>query len=241
MQTFDCRDEFQGGYTQQRSSTDYIVVHHAASHYKQKTGIEDVRAIAGWHIRGRGWPGIAYHRVLAEEVNGGPVAQYVCSRNETLRYHVAGRNYECIGVCCATDFGSSLPDRKWVDALVVVLADLKTIYPNAQIVGHKDIALRGYETACPGALWLTWKPGLLARLVMSGADFQRYRVKVASARVRNKPTTRADQVGSLTKGKIVRGQLVEGLILDDGGKPNAQWLKMAEGRYVWSGLIEVAK
>ena len=35
---------------------------------------------------------------------------------------------------------------------------------SAQIVGHKDIALPGHGTDCPGDLWAVWKPRLLARV-----------------------------------------------------------------------------
>lgn len=168
MNTFDVRAEFQGAYTQRRTRTDYIVVHHAADHYGALRGIDDVRAIKRWHTNappnGRGWPGIAYHRVLAEEYQLGPIAHYICSDPDTLRYHVAGQNERCVGVCCATDFGNSLPEQKWIDALAAVLVDLKRRYPTAQIVGHRDIALPGYETSCPGGRWAAWKPGLLAQV-----------------------------------------------------------------------------
>jgi hypothetical protein len=128
MNTFDVRAEFQGAYTQRRTRTDYLVVHHAADHYGALRGIDDVRAIQRWHTNqppnGRGWPGIAYTVVLAEEYQLGPIARYICSDYDTLRYHVASRNHEAIGVCCATDFGNSIPEQKWIDALAVALVDL---------------------------------------------------------------------------------------------------------------------
>lgn len=74
----------------------------------------------------------------------------------------------------------------------------------------------------------------------TGPVIHRYRVKALAARVRNKPTTRTAQIGTLGRGKIVRGLVVQGLTLDDDGKPNSDWLKLDEGQYIWTGLLEKA-
>lgn len=165
MQTFNVQAKYQGGYTQKRTATRYLVVHHAAAHYKQQTGLEDVEAVRWWHMEGgNGWPGIAYHICLAEETNGGAIARYNTSAHETLRYHIASRNHECLGVSCLTDFGNTIPLDKWIDALADVLRELAAKYPGAQIVGHKEITVPGYGTRCPGDRWLEWKPELLRRV-----------------------------------------------------------------------------
>lgn len=168
MHTYDVRNEFQGGYTARRTSTRFLVIHHAADHYPQTNGLDDVRAIKRWHTgtppNGNGWPGIGYHIVLAEETTGGPIARYNVSDLSLQRAHVWGRNHEALGICCATDFGKARPAQKWIDALILVLRDLLARYPQAQIVGHKDIALPGHGTACPGDAWPRWKGDLLAAL-----------------------------------------------------------------------------
>lgn len=156
--------EFQGRFATPRTATRLIVVHHAADHYKQATGIEDVRAIRDWHVKGRGWGGIGYHEVCAEAVNDGPVACYLVSDPNTQRAHIAKRNHEAFGICCATDFGTGLPAEKWVDALAQRVAAALDRWPNAKVLGHREAALPGHGTACPGGAWAAWKPRLMERV-----------------------------------------------------------------------------
>lgn len=163
MNHYSVEKEFQGGYTARRSSTKFIVVHHAAALYKTATGIEDVRAVATYHTKTRGWPGIGYSIALAEETNGGAIARYDLSDLELERAHVWGRNQESIGVSCLTNF-AGLPEQKWIDGLVATIGDLKARYPSAQIIGHGEYALPGHGTTCPGPRWPEWKPQLLARI-----------------------------------------------------------------------------
>ena len=156
----------QGGFRVPRRATYYLVVHHAASHYRQATGPEDVAAIANWHIHGRGWSGVGYHEVLAEETNGGPVVAYVVSDPELQRAHIALQNDVAFGICCATDFRNTIPDQKWIDALADRLYTHRRRWPGARIVGHGEQARPGYETTCPGTRWPAWKPRLLAAVAL---------------------------------------------------------------------------
>jgi hypothetical protein len=163
MNTFDVSAKYQGGYTVPRTSTEFITVHHAAAHYKQKTGIEDVEVVRAWHMeQHNGWPGIGYHLVLAEETEGGPIARYILSNLNLQRAHVYGQNHRAIGVSMLDDFTNTIPGEKWIAALVEACADLKQLFPHAVIVGHKEITLPGHGTTCPGNRWLDWKPRLLA-------------------------------------------------------------------------------
>lgn len=154
-----------------RRTTDWITVHHAAALYPQPLGIDDVRAVANYHTKTKGWPGIGYHICLAEETQGGRIARYNVSHLDLQRAHVAWRNDRAIGVSCLTNF-TGLPEQKWIDALAEVLAELRQRYPKAAMVGHKEIALGpsqspdgiDYRTACPGARWAEWKPRLLAQV-----------------------------------------------------------------------------
>lgn len=171
MNRYNVAQEFQGLFTERRSRTRYIVVHHAAALYPTGTGIEDVRAVARYHL-GKGWSGIGYHIALAEETNGGAIARYDLSDLDLQRAHIWGRNHECVGVSCLTNF-TGMPAQKWIDALAEVLRELVERYPQAEIVGHREITLPGRGTVCPGPAWLRWKPQLLesvaSRLIMPDA------------------------------------------------------------------------
>jgi hypothetical protein len=158
----DLSTQYQGGFTRPRRSTALLVVHHAADHYPQATGPQDVAAIARWHVHNNGWPGIGYHEVIAEQTNGGPVAAYLVSDPETQRAHIALQNDIAWGICCAADFANGLPAAKWIDALADRLAGAQRRWPDGEIVGHGERARPGHETSCPGSCWLAWKPDLLA-------------------------------------------------------------------------------
>lgn len=197
MNTYDVRARFQGGYTAQRDETIYLAVHHAAAYYnRQATGIEDVAEVARYHTHDRGWPGIGYNTAIAEEVNGGPVARYILSNHNLERAHVYGRNHIAYGVSCLTRF-DGIPDDKWIEALALDLAEKKRgPYPHAQIVGHCEITVPGWETSCPGAQWAQWKPRLLARVeaLLRQTATQRYQVRQAlrvAVPVREAPSTTA--------------------------------------------------
>lgn len=168
LPTYNVQKEFQGGFTKTRLSTRYLVVHHAAAFYPSYDGLADVRSVAAYH-KSKGWSGIGYHICLAEQTQGGPIARYDLSDLDTIRAGVAHRNHETLHVSCLTNFGSVRPAQKWIDALVTTLIDLRQTYPNAEIVGHREIALsaaqspdgQNWSTACPGAAWFDWKPDLL--------------------------------------------------------------------------------
>lgn len=175
MNRYSVQNRFQGGYTTRRTATRFIVVHHAAALYKTATGIEDVQAVARYHTKTQGWPGIGYHIALAEETNGGAIARYDLSDLELERAHIWGRNHEAVGVSCLTNF-TGLPEQKWIDGLVEVVGEWHDRWPTAQIVGHGEIALPGHATACPGPHWLAWKGELLRRVGQPSAT-TRYQVK----------------------------------------------------------------
>lgn len=166
MHPVDLRSEFQGTYTALRRMTRYIVIHHAAALYPQRFAIEDIRSVHAYHLS-KGWPGIGYHRVLAETTNGGSIGDFLVSNPNLQRVHVAFRNHEAYGISCLTNFDShpnKLPSAKWIEALAVAVAEAKHEWIQAEIVGHRDIALPGYGTACPGSRWHDWKGDLFAEV-----------------------------------------------------------------------------
>lgn len=103
MQIFYEQRRFEGGFATPRARTDYIVVHHAAALYSSRDGLADVQAVADYHIKVRGWPGIGYHVALAEQWQDGPIAAYVLSDLNLQRAHVLNRNHQAIGICALTN------------------------------------------------------------------------------------------------------------------------------------------
>ena len=169
MKTYNVQAEFQGTYTAKRRST-ALMVHHAAALYPTYHGIDDVRSVANYHSNTRRWPGLGYHVCLAQETQGGAIARYNCSDLSLQRAHIAHRNDQFLGVACLTNFNDrslhpgGIPQEKWINALAETLRDLLEVYPDARITGHKDEAVRGWETSCPGDAWHLWKPDLLDRV-----------------------------------------------------------------------------
>lgn len=141
-----------------RKTTNYIVVHHAAAFYRPGTACA---SIFSWHAKQ--WPTygrIGYQWVLQEEKDGS-IALYKVNPHWCQGANVAKRNHELMGICCATHFLNAIPSAKWFNALSEAVNIAHDLYPRASIVGHKDVALKGYGTACPGGAWSQWKNALL--------------------------------------------------------------------------------
>jgi hypothetical protein len=146
----DLRGKLVGSETyarRQLSDIRYIVVHHS--------GIDvdsTAPSIAQYHVNTKGWPGIAYHFLV--HWNGG--VDYV-GDIETVRYNVAGRNRECLGVCLPGDFSARIPSQQQLDSCLRLVSYLRWLLPNATVAGHRDLALKGFESECPGATWPEWR------------------------------------------------------------------------------------
>lgn len=250
MKIFDVQDEFQGSYTARLTNPKFLVVHHAAALYSQATGIEDVRVVARYHTRDRGWPGIGYHWALAEEMQGGEIALYKLSRLDLQRAHVALRNHEGIGISCLTNFDqhpNGLPGEKWIAALVEALKSLKAIYPNTRIVGHQEVALPGYETACPGRRWRDWRADLIARVegeaVKTLETFvppRRYRITASGGNVRLAPSIATGKVSAtLPKDSVLP---IAGIVEGDAVGANQRWASIAGVTgYIHTSILEEEK
>lgn len=140
-----------------RQTTRYIVVHHAAWTYDPGKAVQ---SIYNFH-RGQ-WPkynAIGYHEVIQREIDGS-LRRYQVNPPDMQGAGVALRNHECYHICAATNL-IGMPDPDWIEAMAYAVADAKRRYPTAQVVGHKDIALPGHGTACPGPRWNDWRPILL--------------------------------------------------------------------------------
>lgn len=125
-------------------SPDHIVIHCSATRESQDIGAADIDR---WH-RQRGYLKIGYHFVIRR--NGG--VEKGRALNEPGA-HARGWNHRSIGICLA---GGVAPNGKtpednftvaqW-DALKQLLGELRALYPDTDIVGHRD--LPGVAKACP--------------------------------------------------------------------------------------------
>jgi N-acetylmuramoyl-L-alanine amidase len=132
----------------------YIVVHCSATPPKVKV---DRAVIDRWH-RERGFLGIGYHYVVtrtgAVEV-GRPL--------DRIGAHVEGHNERSVGICMAggMDKDNRNPEDNFTPeqyaALRKTIYALLVLFPNAQVVGHRDL---NPNKACPSfdaKAW--WKAG----------------------------------------------------------------------------------
>lgn len=117
-----------------RSSTDYIVLHHAEA---SKCTVEDVDR---WH-KNNGWSGIGYHFFVRKDgtiYEGRPL--------DTMGAHVSGKNNCSIGICAEGRYtAETMPDLQ-KKAICELIVYLKGKYPNAKLVGHGEIG----DSDCPG-------------------------------------------------------------------------------------------
>lgn len=122
-----------------RSVTKQIVVHCTATREGRDFTVEDINR---WH-KNCNWNCIGYHFVVYRDgtVHEGRPIWAVGS-------HVRGYNNTSVGVCyvggMAAD-GRTIKDTRTdaqKEALRVLLQDIKTLYPYAQILGHRDLAAK---------------------------------------------------------------------------------------------------
>jgi N-acetyl-anhydromuramyl-L-alanine amidase AmpD len=132
---------------------DKIIIHCSASPNGRHTTVDDIDA---WH-RARGFrrtnplinsplTSIGYHFVIYTDgsVHTGRAVEEVGA-------HVGGHNAASIGICMVgTD---AFMSGQW-DALAKVIANLKEQYPDAEILGHRDIP--GVKKTCPGFDVKSW-------------------------------------------------------------------------------------
>ena len=127
--------EWNGGLSR-RSSTEYIALHHA------EAVTCTAKQIHEWH-KSNGWSGIGYHffvRKNGEIYRGRPIW--------SLGAHVQGMNNCSIGICAEGDYHNRdrvMPETQ-KQAIKELVTYLKGIYPEAKIVGHREIG----DSNCPG-------------------------------------------------------------------------------------------
>lgn len=116
-------------------SVDTIVVHCSATRGSQDIGRAEIDR---WH-RERGFSGVGYHYIIRRDGQlelGRPEAQ--------IGAHAAGHNARSIGICLVGGLNEQLRatnnfTREQWDTLTRVLEDVRTRYPAARILGHRDL------------------------------------------------------------------------------------------------------
>lgn len=119
-----------------------IIVHCTATPEGRECSISEIRQ---WH-KARGFSDIGYHYVI--HLNG---IVDVGRDVDISGAHCTGHNAHSIGVCYVGGVAKdgTIPKDTRTDeqkaSLLALLADLKKLYPNASIRGHRDFA----NKACP--------------------------------------------------------------------------------------------
>ena len=117
-----------------------IIIHCSDTEEGKDFSVADIDV---WH-RKRGWRCVGYHYVVYLD---GTVAY---GRKPTeIGAHCRGHNADSIGICYIGgrrrgEYADTRTPQQKI-ALLRLLSNLKTIYPNAKIYGHRDFAPK----ACP--------------------------------------------------------------------------------------------
>ncbi len=132
-----------------REVTNLIVIHCAATKPSMDIGLREIRQ---WHVQ-KGWLDVGYHYIIRRDgtvETGRP--------HDVVGAHVKGHNSESLGICMVggiDDAGKpqdNFTDAQWVSLLSQVEA-VTAMYPNAKIVGHRDLDA---GKACPSFSVADW-------------------------------------------------------------------------------------
>ncbi|MFH0900687.1 MAG: peptidoglycan recognition family protein [Pseudomonadota bacterium] len=109
-------------------------------------------SIAEYHVS-LGWPSGGYAFVCHW---GGQVDW--CNDLETMSYHVAGLNKTAIGICIPGNWQMAQPPEPAIIAARMTVAWIRAqLGREVPVVGHREIALPGRGTTCPGDTWPRWR------------------------------------------------------------------------------------
>ena len=113
----------------------YLVVHCSDTQNNKDVCAIDIHKM---HL-GFGWEGIGYHKIIRRsgKVENGRPEYWIGA-------HVKGKNHFSLGVCL---IGRDKFTKKQFISLDKVLLKWQVLYPNAEIVGHRDIG--NTKKTCP--------------------------------------------------------------------------------------------
>ena len=114
-----------------------IIVHCSATPEGRDVSIDTIRK---WHVEDNGWSDIGYHWVIT--LSGAIEKGRPESRSGA---HAKGHNKNSVGVCYVGGVDSDMnPKDTRTDAqketLKCLLEDLRERYPQAEIIGHRDVS-----------------------------------------------------------------------------------------------------
>jgi len=116
---------------------DTIVIHCSDSPHGRG---DDAATVHRWHVE-RGFDGVGYHHVITEsgEVQAGRPHYWAGA-------HVRGHNAHSLGICLIGR-GKEDFNHAQLKALVALLKGLNAQYPEAVVLGHRDL---DSTKTCPG-------------------------------------------------------------------------------------------
>lgn len=129
---------------------DYLIIHHVGDVPAGFPAEDPVPTIRDWHVNGRGWADIAYHKLITPS---GKIKQG--RADAVIGAHAFGANAHSLGILMVGDFRKVPPGDAQMNALVQVCAILckrHGIDPK-KIIGHRDVAKLfpgGAASDCPG-------------------------------------------------------------------------------------------
>ena len=133
-----------------RKSTDYIVIHCAATKASMDIGLTEIRK---WHVQDNGWRDVGYHYIIRRN---GEVELGRSIRDTGA--HAAGYNHKSVSVCMVGGMAkdnsaeANFTAQQWT-ALLDLVKQLKSNYPEADVIGHNEIS----EKECPSFDVQKWK------------------------------------------------------------------------------------
>ena len=133
-----------------RKSTDYIVIHCAATKASMNIGLTEIRK---WHVQDNGWRDVGYHYIIRRN---GEVELGRSIRDTGA--HAAGYNHKSVSVCMVGGMAednsaeNNFTAQQWT-ALLDLVKQLKSNYPDADVIGHNEIS----EKECPSFEVQKWK------------------------------------------------------------------------------------
>jgi N-acetylmuramoyl-L-alanine amidase len=119
-----------------------IIVHCSATPEGRDVSVDEIRR---WHVDERGFSDIGYHWIIT--LNG----TLEKGRHESKSgAHAKGYNRNSIGVCYVGGVDADMKPKDTrteaqKETLRCLLEDLKERYPQAKIIGHKDVSSK----SCP--------------------------------------------------------------------------------------------
>lgn len=134
--------------------------------YNGTTLNEDLARLQAIYDRGisEGWGGFPYHTVSSPN-NRTFYTQDVANYGA----HVARRNHQLLGHAIMGDFSSRAPrDDQLCGAALGIITLYHATGRLLDFRGHREWALAGQGTQCPGDTWWTWQQRLVLAVVTMG-------------------------------------------------------------------------